>query len=738
MRGWAAPLDVTTRPILSEIDGGEPPTINESTRITSTTENRVDPDAIQIMPISATAYALALAMDISEEDLKGAQLGCQDRRCTVSDTVAVLGMAPRTWFPVAGESFALLSTGHSHDWATDYPAVQYPMAYASRKDALLNTQGQDMTQLQLQLQVPVSATCLSFDYAFYTADLPLSAFSGRPDPFNPYNDTFTAQLNSDVLEVITPTTAAVVVAPVVNAPNNFALTPQGQMISVNTIDQVNTALSLSSPRGTTYPGVFPLRKARTPVESGTLISLTLSIQDLGDSLGNSAVALDNFEWLTEAESDGCQTGVSGDQDGDGLPDRWETHGKHWCYTPGTCIVVNLKEMGADPITKDVFVEIDYMQPINRFDPVPIPKAMALIIDAFANAPVDEREGLPGEYQGIRLHIDYTSTLPLATTPIWTAKSGEILPLHCSDRSCANQIPQSRYLGGDFGCRDDQDALAWAGVQRIKHEYFDPHRAAIFHYAIFAHMFYNCDTLRTTSGASRNLPEPYFTHGASDFVVTFGNFQWAYTPYISTTRQAGTFMHELGHNFGLMHSGTIRDKLTYKPNHLSVMNYLYQLGGIPGEKWFRFDYVKMPPLPLNEAELYEEAGLQVPPTMKTGAKYFCPNGEIRTVENARRVDWNCDKTVDTHNTRVDLDNSNAKGSKYDILAVESEWDKLVFTGGELNRQRNLVNSGVLLVPVLDPVRGIMTRQPYYRDLEGWPGDLHINDELDVVTVSKLTP
>jgi hypothetical protein len=45
----------------------------------------------------------------------------------------------------------------------------------------------------------------------------------------------------------------------------------------------------------------------------------------------------------------------------------------------------------------------------------------------------------------------------------------------------------------------------------------------------------------------------------------------------TNYQAGAFMHEIGHNFGLLHGGG--DNITYKPNYVSVMNYLYQLRGI---------------------------------------------------------------------------------------------------------------------------------------------------------------
>src|SRR6185295_10405450 len=39
-------------------------------------------------------------------------------------------------------------------------------------------------------------------------------------------------------------------------------------------------------------------------------------------------------------------------------------------------------------------------------------------------------------------------------------------------------------------------------------------------------------------------------------------------------QARTFMHELGHSLGLQHGGL--DEVNYKPNHFSVMNYMYQV------------------------------------------------------------------------------------------------------------------------------------------------------------------
>lgn len=44
------------------------------------------------------------------------------------------------------------------------------------------------------------------------------------------------------------------------------------------------------------------------------------------------------------------------------------------------------------------------------------------------------------------------------------------------------------------------------------------------------------------------------------------------------KQAATIMHEFGHNLGLLHGGN--ENLNYKPNYYSIMNYLYQMQGLP--------------------------------------------------------------------------------------------------------------------------------------------------------------
>ncbi|MGH9922768.1 MAG: hypothetical protein ACRD38_08455, partial [Nitrososphaerales archaeon] len=61
-------------------------------------------------------------------------------------------------------------------------------------------------------------------------------------------------------------------------------------------------------------------------------------------------------------------------------------------------------------------------------------------------------------------------------------------------------------------------------------------------------------------------------GGNDFAITLGCF----TQNVgSVDEQAGTFLHELGHNFNLNHGGGSLDENIGKPNYLSVMNYAFQ-------------------------------------------------------------------------------------------------------------------------------------------------------------------
>jgi hypothetical protein len=96
---------------------------------------------------------------------------------------------------------------------------------------------------------------------------------------------------------------------------------------------------------------------------------------------------------------------SPDTDGDGLPDDWEKNG---VTIDGEFI--DLKAMGADPMHKDIFVHVDWMQQNpsqTDYDFRPNPIAIRMVIDSFAVAPVDNPDGK----QGINLHVDFGLSVP---------------------------------------------------------------------------------------------------------------------------------------------------------------------------------------------------------------------------------------------------------------------------------------------------------------------------------------
>ncbi|MHA7632897.1 hypothetical protein [Corallococcus sp. M7] len=197
-----------------------------------------------------------------------------------------------------------------------------------------------------------------------------------------------------------------------------------------------------------------------------------------------------------------------DTDGDRLSDFAELYGYGG---------VDLRYWGADPLKKDVFVEVDYYA-----DRKPTQGALDRVTAAFANAPVSNPNGTTG----IALHL----------------------------------VLDSQIAAADVISNLD---TGWVGVDTLKSKYFKSRRAPFFHYALFANTY----GTTTSSGLSRGIP-------AHDLIVTLGG--WS-TPGGTELQQAGTLMHELGHNIGLQHGGN--DSANYKPNYLSVMNYEYQTFGL---------------------------------------------------------------------------------------------------------------------------------------------------------------
>ena len=207
--------------------------------------------------------------------------------------------------------------------------------------------------------------------------------------------------------------------------------------------------------------------------------------------------------------------------------------------------------------------------------------------------------------------------------------------------------------------------------------------------IFAHnvgIYNNTGSLNFNTGISEDIP-------ADSFIVALGQ----YPGQVGTSfQQAGTFMHELGHNLGLHHGGM--EDTNFKPNYLSVMNYLFQLSGINLRTiggiidYSRFSFIPQ----LNENALNDAVGVQGGPLLANyGTSYFCPGADPssntgeRFVSNANGpIDWKCDGNPTETNIQADVNAQLAyppSGSPtpvYQKLVSFDDWPRLIYAGGAI--------------------------------------------------------
>lgn len=163
---------------------------------------------------------------------------------------------------------------------------------------------------------------------------------------------------------------------------------------------------------------------------------------------------------------------------------------------------------------------------------------------------------------------------------------------------------------------------------------------------------------------------YGTFG-HDFLVAAGG---------GTTRQAATFMHELGHALGLGHGGG--DGVNYKPNYLSIMNYWFSNNGIRNLDTGKavIDYSRRALPTLYELDLAEPLGVQA-----TGSplrtRWHTLGGGTESGRASGPLDWtgnNFDGVGaddDDQHVAVDLNGD----EKLDGLAGFDDWAHLHYGG-----------------------------------------------------------
>ena len=353
-----------------------------------------------------------------------------------------------------------------------------------------------------------------------------------------------------------------------------------------------------------------------------------------------------------------------DTDNDGLNDAWEIAGGVDLNGDGkiTDSFHDVLLPGADPNKPDIYLKYDFMvAPTHSHQPPA--RAFDQMKSMFAA-------------HGITLHV----LAPAAGIP-----EHQVTTLDPNATSaCA---------GTDF-----------ITMQQLRAENFGNLRPA-YHYMVFAHDSTTphdgtrvaacpndalCDAkpAATATGGSEILGD--------DSIVSFGAFVDSNTQ-IGIELWASTMMHELGHNFGLVH-GSLADPasspekcLVKKPNYISVMNFTYQVASIipaaaPGgitliacttdadcgpptvtsgrcstpntcfctddlgpvplnpagnNVCYRPDYAEDNLLNLNETTLNENVGVGGPSTLDDIVWYWNAGGTLPGPSNGSPIDWNND-------------------------------------------------------------------------------------------------
>jgi uncharacterized protein (TIGR03437 family) len=397
---------------------------------------------------------------------------------------------------------------------------------------------------------------------------------------------------------------------------------------------------------------------------------------------NSFTATFNVQTDSQSNSAGTLTGraiaakACADADGDGLCDDWEQNGVYVLGGPfnNQYILVDLPKMGSNWQHKDLFIQADWMES-NPTRPgyhshQPRLNAMDIATKAYANGPVSNPDGKTG----VTLHVDCGPECIM--NPLTGAKWGNL--------SLATNLVELQPFA-DIDGSDSSVSYDWTNFDSYSTGFNESGRKYAFHHAIFAH-----DQAQNTSssGISRNdgSSTAAFARGASDLIVSLGS--WDAAGKHTDLAEAGTLMHETGHNLSLEHGGA--DNYGYKANYLSVMNYTFQTNGlIINSKQNMIDYSRFVLPALDEYHLDETKGLNGGNSISAyGTGWYCP-GDVQPVAahmtNTANgpIDWSCDGSIQDKTTvATDTRGAYDKNLKpYGItMTAQNDWDHLNFKGG----------------------------------------------------------
>lgn len=343
-------------------------------------------------------------------------------------------------------------------------------------------------------------------------------------------------------------------------------------------------------------------------------------------------------------TDGWLAKIVGDTDKDGLPDTWERKGID--YNKDGVVDLNLADLGADWKHKDLFVEVDYMGSNGTHNHKPDTEAINDVKTAFRNAPVKN----PDNTEGITLHVDIDEEIPHQDVIKMFDEYDTIKTAHF----------------GSETQRSDPNSVNILEAKKL-----------VYHYCLFVHQYSTNETGNWISTTSSGLAEC----AGNDFIVSLGGWTGGFG---SRDEQAGTFMHEFGHNLNLGHGGG--DDVSYKPNYLSIMNYAFQFPDLNPNRPLDYSRTKLPDL--DEGHLNENKGIGAEVTGQMLMTVFSNRWGNSSILSAgfTPIDWNQNGNATEPDVSANINNFRdwGAGSPGDeILTGYDDWQNLVYNFRDLD-------------------------------------------------------
>ncbi len=364
----------------------------------------------------------------------------------------------------------------------------------------------------------------------------------------------------------------------------------------------------------------------------------------------------------EREHDYGTSPSRADTDGDGLLDGWEVDG----YWNGH-FLEPLHLYGADPLRKDVFVEIDWMETADGDSEtgariayeaaVDVARVFRRRIEDHARAGSSLRP-----HEEIRIHFDLGVDITANIPP-------ESIAADFDSSAFAVEPDPEKVIAyrESFPGRPQCGLGTETSLYTVYNDprFFRPSRRNLFYYVLIAEQ---SDNLGRGGGESASLPA--FVDSFSDeeahaagldsigvhAAVVYRRPVPRLDPAFVRFHYSAMLLHELGHAFGLGHGGTLpggrRDNTDHRANYVSVMNNRYVFWGVDlvdGERRLGLSDGRFSTL--REFELFEHIGMGAETNAHVRANLLVDH--IDDSPWSSNLDWNGDGELNGEPQRFDL-------------------------------------------------------------------------------------